>query len=213
MNIFNRVVMVVLLLLALAVSVVFTIIPLPLLDLVSNAVSVLAQSVERARLVSVLIGIGLTLLWFLFLVLELWRPPKRTVRVEKVSGGRAEMTVDAIAQRVVYRVDQLADVGQGYAPGASPGADYDIALDTEALRQAFLDLIDGTRNCLLAVDAPIVQQPGDCEVTVDGVQVYLNEPNGWRLEDSNTIELLGNRCTALLAGDNGLPIWCNGTSR
>lgn len=132
MNIFNRVVMVILLLMALVVSVVFTIIPDRLLDLVSNAVSVLAQSVQMARLVFVFIGIGFILLWFLLLILELWRPPRRTVRVEKVSGGRAEMTVDAIAQRVVYRVDQLADVvnvkpriraGRG-------GVDIDLDLET-----------------------------------------------------------------------------------
>jgi len=132
MNIFNRVVMVILLLLALAVSVVFTTIPVRLLDVASNAIALLAQSVQMARLVFVLIGIGFMLLWFLLLVLELWRPPRRTVRVEKVSGGQAEMTVDAIAQRVVYRVDQLADVvkvkpriraGRG-------GVDIDLDLET-----------------------------------------------------------------------------------
>jgi len=132
MNIFNRVVMVILLLLALAASVVFTIIPVRSLDVVSNTASVLAQSVQTARLVFVLIGLGFILLWFLLLVLELWRPPRRTVRVEKVSGGQAEMTVDAIAQRVVYRVDQLADVvkvkpriraGRG-------GVDIDLDLET-----------------------------------------------------------------------------------
>lgn len=132
MNIFNRVVMVVLLLLALAVSVLFTINPVHLLRIASNAITLLGQSVQTARLVFVLIGISLTLLWFLLLVLELWRPPRRTVRVEKVSGGRAEMAVDAIAQRVVYRVDQLADVvnvkpriraGRG-------GVDIDLDLET-----------------------------------------------------------------------------------
>lgn len=132
MNIFNRVVMVVLLLLALAASVVFIIIPVRLLDVVSDAITLLAQSIQVARLVFVLIGIGFILLWFLLLVLELWRPPRRTVRVEKVSGGQAEMTVEAIAQRVVYRVDQLADVvnvkpriraGRG-------GVDIDLDLET-----------------------------------------------------------------------------------
>ncbi|MCJ7668179.1 MAG: alkaline shock response membrane anchor protein AmaP [Anaerolineae bacterium] len=132
MNIFNRVVMVILLLLALAVSYVFTIIPVRLLDLVSKAITLLAQSVEMASLVFVLIGIAFIMLWFLLLVLELWRPPKRTVRVEKVSGGQVEMTVDAISQRVVYRVDQMADVvtvkpriraGRG-------GVDIDLDLET-----------------------------------------------------------------------------------
>ncbi len=132
MNIFNRVVMVILLFLALAVSVLFTIIPGSLLDVANNAITLLARSVEMARLVYVLIGIGFILLWFLLLILELWQPPRRTVRVEKVSGGRAEMTVDAIAQRVIYRVDQLADVvnvkpriraGRG-------GVDIDLDLET-----------------------------------------------------------------------------------
>lgn len=132
MNIFNRVVMVILLLLALAVSVVFTIIPVRLLDLVSKAITLLAQSVEMAGLVFVLIGIAFIMLWFLLLVLELWRPRKRTVRVEKVSGGRAEMTVDAIAQRVVYRVDQMADVVtvKPQIRGGRGGVDIDLDLET-----------------------------------------------------------------------------------
>lgn len=131
MNIFNRVVMVILLLLALAVSVVFTIIPIRLLDGVRNAASLLAQSVQMARLVFVLIGIGFILLWFLLLVLELWRPPRRTVRVEKVSGGQAEMTVDAIAQRVIYRVDQLADVVKVKPRIRARRGGVDIDLDLE----------------------------------------------------------------------------------
>lgn len=133
MNIFNRVVMVILLLLALAVSVVFTIIPVHLLDVVSKATRLLwTQSVEMAPLVFVLIGIAFIMLWFLLLVLELWRPPKRTVRVEKVSGGQAEMTVDAIAQRVVYRVDQMADVVtvKPRIHAGRSGVDIDLDLET-----------------------------------------------------------------------------------
>ena len=132
MNIFNRVVMVILLLLALAVSVVFSIIPVRLLDMASNAITLLAQWIQRAHPPFILIGIGFILLWFLLLVLELWRPPRRTIRVEKVSGGRAEMTVDAIAQRVVYRVDQLADV-VNVKPHIRPrrgGVDIDLDLET-----------------------------------------------------------------------------------
>jgi len=132
MNIFNRVVMVVLLLLALAVSVAFTIIPVRLLGIANNVITLLGQSAQTARLVSILIGIGFILLWFLLLVLELWRPPRRTVRVEKVSGGRAEMAVDAIAQRVVYRVDQLADVVNvsPHIRAGRGGVDIDLDLET-----------------------------------------------------------------------------------
>lgn len=132
MNIFNRVVMVILLLLALVVSVVFTIVPLRLLGLVGNTADVLARSVEMARPLFVLIGVGLILFWVLLLVLELWRPPQRTIRVEKVSGGRAEMTVDAIAQRVVYRVDQLADVVnvKPRIRARRDGVDIDLDLET-----------------------------------------------------------------------------------
>lgn len=161
MNIFNRVVMVILLLLALAVSVVFTIIPVRLLDLGSKAITLLAQSVEMAPLVFVLIGIAFIMLWFLLLVLELWRPLKRTVRVEKVSGGQVEMTVDAISQRVVYRVDQMADVvtvkpriraGRGGVDidlDLETTPDIDVPTKTEEVCAAVKDVIEERRKSVV----------------------------------------------------------------
>ena len=110
MNIFNRVVMVILLLLAVVASAIFTVVPFHFIAFLTRAVEVLNRSVQGARLASLLVGVGLVILWIFLLVLEVWRPPKRTVRVLKVSGGEAELTIDAIAQRLVYRVDQLADV-------------------------------------------------------------------------------------------------------
>jgi hypothetical protein len=110
MNIFNRVVMVILFLLALATSLLFTIVPYRLIRTAISALDVLERMVARGRPWAIFIGLGFILLWILFLILELWRPPARTVRVLKVTGGQAELATDAIAQRVIYRVDELADV-------------------------------------------------------------------------------------------------------
>jgi uncharacterized alkaline shock family protein YloU len=44
------------------------------------------------------------------LYLELRRRPRRRVKLQKISGGEVELAVESIAQRLEYRVDQLADV-------------------------------------------------------------------------------------------------------
>jgi hypothetical protein len=168
MNIFNRVVMVLLLLLALVVSVLFTIIPVRLLNVVKNAITPLAQSVQKTPIVFVLVGIGFILLWFLLLVLELWRPPRRTVRVEKVSGGQAEMTVDAIAQRVVYRVDQLADVVKVTPRIRAGRSGVDIDLDLETTPD--IDVLAKTEEVCAVVKDVIEERMG---VRLKGIRVKV----------------------------------------
>jgi uncharacterized alkaline shock family protein YloU len=38
------------------------------------------------------------------------RPRTKTIKVQKVSGGEAELTTDSIASRLEHNIDQLADV-------------------------------------------------------------------------------------------------------
>ncbi len=131
MNIFNRVVMVVLLLVALSASAIFTVVPPRFIALLTRTLEALSRSVQGTPLLSLLVGLGLVFLWIFLLTLEVWRPPRRTVRVLKVSGGEAELTIDAIAQRLVYRVDQLADV-VSVRPKVSAGRrGVDVQLDLE----------------------------------------------------------------------------------
>ena len=58
----------------------------------------------------VVIGGGLIIVCLFLLWLELRRPRKKTIRAQKMAGGEAHITVDSIAQRLAYNIDQLPDV-------------------------------------------------------------------------------------------------------
>jgi uncharacterized alkaline shock family protein YloU len=117
MNIFNRLVMIVLLVVSMIVlPVVLVLVParpdmvavmgqqtLSLLDIVRlNQFRFILGGASLAVLTFVVCGL---LLW-----LELRRPRGKVVRVHKVSGDAAKVTTDSIARRLEYNVDQLADV-------------------------------------------------------------------------------------------------------
>ncbi len=67
----------------------------------------------------------------LVLYLELRRPPRRKAILEKAAGGEVEVAVDSIAQRLEYRIDQLADVVK-VTPKIRPRRkDIDVELNLE----------------------------------------------------------------------------------
>jgi len=64
--------------------------------------------------------------------MELRRPRKKTVRVQKLAGGEAHITIDSIAQRLAYNIDQLPDVIK-VSPkidSRARGVDIDLLLET-----------------------------------------------------------------------------------
>ena len=80
----------------------------------------------------VIIGGAVVLILLLVLWLELRRPRKKTVRVQKTSGGEAHIAIDSVAQRLAYNIDQLPDVIK-VSPritSKSRGMDIDLVLET-----------------------------------------------------------------------------------
>jgi hypothetical protein len=78
------------------------------------------------------IGSAIVVLCLILLWLELRRPRKRSIRVQKVAGGEAHIAIDSIAQRLAYNIDQLPDV-ISVSPrieGHSRGVDIDLLLET-----------------------------------------------------------------------------------
>lgn len=118
MNAFNRVVVILALLAIMVLSAIFFIAPLRVLGLVIPFLQQLETNLASMTGLSMLVRLGGGLV-FVFLVwvccatilwLELRRPRARAIRVQKVSGGEAELTTDSIASRLEYNIDQLADV-------------------------------------------------------------------------------------------------------
>jgi hypothetical protein len=62
------------------------------------------------RVVMALGGIIFFIVCGLVLYLELRRPRRKRVKLERISGGNVELAVESIQEGLEYRVDQLADV-------------------------------------------------------------------------------------------------------
>ena len=89
---------------------------------------------------------------------------------------------------------EMANVGQGYPRGDKMQRFY-LANDQAALASAFATIVDGVRTCSFQLNGT-VKDGGEADgvVTVDGVSVPLNDPNGWRLSSPTTVELVGTTC-------------------
>ncbi len=141
MNVINRLVMVFLILTVIIVVAVFAIAPLETLALVGAAVEWTRLAIEGYAngpnwplfaAGRVVIGGAIVLFCLFLLWLELRRPKRKTVRVQKMAGGEALITVDSIAQRLAYNIDQLPDVIKVTPKiiGRSKGVDIDLLLET-----------------------------------------------------------------------------------
>ena len=96
-------------------------------------------------------------------------------------------------------LQDMADAGLGLAP-ADPPAPYWVAGDDEGLEDALRTIIGGeASSCLIEVNGEIVMDlVCSGTVTLNGVVLPCNDPDGWDAPDSKHIELLGEACQTLL---------------
>jgi hypothetical protein len=142
MNVINRLAMVALIFVVIIVVAVLVIVPkqsFSLLELffgwaVENTEAYMSSPTDWPifAVARVFIGGAVVLVCLFLLWLELRRPRKKTVRVQKLAGGEAHITVDSISQRLAYNIDQLPDVIK-VSPeitSRSRGVDIDLLLET-----------------------------------------------------------------------------------
>lgn len=140
MNVVNRLIIILLILVIIVLTAVIIIVPKQSLDLGAQSFDGLSQyadlyqAQQPALFASgrVIIGGAIVLLCLFILWLELRRPRKKTIRVQKMAGGDAYISVDSIAQRLAYNIDQLPDVVK-VSPritGRARGVDIDLMLET-----------------------------------------------------------------------------------
>lgn len=103
-------------------------------------------------------GFGLTVLVWAVCIGLLWletrRPRARTITVQQISGGHAELTVDSIISRLQYNLEQLPDVIHVWprVRSARKGVRIDMAIETnpevdvpaitEEIRQRTRDIME-----------------------------------------------------------------------
>lgn len=102
----------------------------------------------------------------------------------------------------------MANAGAGVQPG-DPDAPFYKANDQGALIDAFNQIIDGIRDCKLQLNGTVADgMAGQCTVLINGMAVNLDDPNGWQLNDSSEIELVGDACDAIQSGEVEIKITC-----
>jgi len=98
-------------------------------------------------------------------------------------------------------LQNLANAGVGWMPG-DPNAPFYVPSDQDAMVTAFEEIINGARSCVLTLDTAIL--PGQADqgtVTVNGMEIPFDDPNGWQVNSATEIELLGAACDAIQEGD------------
>ncbi|MFO7564657.1 MAG: VWA domain-containing protein [Enhygromyxa sp.] len=106
-------------------------------------------------------------------------------------------------------LQDMANAGQGVGPG-DPDAPFYQALDQAALLDAFEQILAGVRSCELDIMTPLSAEDAmTCTLVVNGDPVALDDPNGWQLNGSDQIELLGSACDALQQGASSVKMECS----
>lgn len=143
MNVFNRVVMVALILLSMLIVLLVAVAPIQTFDVAAGVFNYLATNSDSLMksqsqwpvfaTARVLIGGALLIVLLVLLWLEFRRPRRRIIHAQKLAGGESFIAVESIAQRLAYNIDQLPDVvsvtprvtGYGRA-----GLDLELMLET-----------------------------------------------------------------------------------
>lgn len=134
MNVFNRLIVILLLIGIIALVVTLFIWPLETIHWAQGWLAYLETAISQYYTWTIIlaVGIGIILLAFILILIELFaRRPRKTVKVRTVKGGRAEIRTESIARRIVWYVDRLSDVIKVEARVRAKGGGVDVQLNLE----------------------------------------------------------------------------------
>lgn len=170
MNVFNRLMVIVLLVASMIVlPVVLVLVPARpdiVITIGQQSFSRLMAFGGQNQFLFIVGGASLAVLTFVFCGLLLWlelrRPYGKAVRVKKVSGDEAKVTTDSIARRLAYNIDQLAEVisvkpkvmarGKGVhiRLNVETGPEIDVPAKTEEISRVAREVIEERMGLKLA---------------------------------------------------------------
>ena len=106
-------------------------------------------------------------------------------------------------------LQDMANAGAGVQPG-DPDAPFYKANNPQALSDAFQQIVNGVRDCRFKLDGMVADgAEEECSVEVNDAVVPFNDPNGWELNDPSEIELVGDACAQIQAGEVAVKISCS----
>jgi hypothetical protein len=101
---------------------------------------------------------------------------------------------------------ELANIGQGF-PANDPMDRFYLATDPTALAAALRAIFTDVRSCAVMVDGMIdASKAGTGSVTIDGMPITFDDPNGWRVNSPTEIELVGTACELIKMGQHEVNI-------
>jgi hypothetical protein len=104
-------------------------------------------------------------------------------------------------------LQDLANAGAGLPVGGAQNATFYLALDQSALFNAFQDIINGVRSCVIDLDGSLTpEDAAEGHVILDGQELPFNDPNGWSFTPPDKVELQGTACEAIQSGDHELTV-------
>jgi len=115
MNTVNRVFLVIVFLVAIMVCTTALVVPVWLFEAVERQSAALVEFLSSLRWyvrvpLGALFALALDIVLVLLIVLEVRKPPKRAIHVQKTAGGEVLINVASIADRLKYEVDRLSGV-------------------------------------------------------------------------------------------------------
>ncbi len=134
MNAFNRIVIVLLLLILIPVLSYFFIVPHVVLGELGAWATAMSQTLWQMNPVMRLAGgiaaaVVVDILFLFLIYLELRRPKKKYIHVQKITGGVATLSVDSIVQQIQYRLDPVEGVIKVKPEVTAKGQKVRVAVD------------------------------------------------------------------------------------
>lgn len=139
MNLFNRIVAILLWLTLMGICLVAAIVPLQVVDWLQGQLNAAVawlhalQAESPAYLIvgQAAFGIGALLIFGTLIFFEVMTGRRRGVRIRTAEGGSAELDTNSVARRLQWHLDQLAEVITVVPAVRSRGGSVDIRLEIE----------------------------------------------------------------------------------
>jgi hypothetical protein len=102
---------------------------------------------------------------------------------------------------------QMANAGVGLPPSGPMNAPYYQADNPAQLVSHFETIINGVRPCAFTLKGSVdPAHAGEGQVLLDGKPLAYGDPDGWKLNGTSEVELVGAACDAIQTGDHSLDI-------
>lgn len=108
----------------------------------------------------------------------------------------------------ILHMQRVANLGVGLPADAATPAPLYTANNQSDLKNAFSTILTALpRSCAFTLNGTVDQANADQgTVVLDGQALVYNDANGWRLKQSDQVELVGSACTQIQAGEADLKI-------